>query len=94
MPWELRFAIEREAMRLVGDGVSLLETRLVDSLDEVDLLVGVAVGELIVIGVVERLGERVANVVLVADGAELSGPTVETDDQAGRTRTWLWTRGW
>ena len=77
LPWELRFAIESEAMCLVGDGISLLETRLVDSLDEIDLLVGVTVGELIVIGVVKRLRECVADVVLVADGTELS----QADDQ-------------
>src|SRR5579871_6240625 len=69
-------------MRLVGDGVSLLEAGLIDSLDEVDLLVGIAIRELIVVGVVERFGKSVADVVEVADWADLSRPTIETNDEA------------
>ena len=42
-------------MTLVGDGVALFEAQVVDALDQVHLLVGVVVGELIVVGVVEGL---------------------------------------
>lgn len=57
LPRKLHFSVERDAVELVGDGVSLLELRLVDSFDEIDLLVGVAIGELVVVGVVERFGK-------------------------------------
>ncbi len=94
MPWELGFAIERETMCFVGDGVSLLKTRLVDSLDEIDLLVGVAVGELIVVGVVKRFGECVADVVLIAEGRRVSQADGRDWRSSRRTRTWHGIRGW
>ena len=66
-------AVKREAMALVSDRIAFLQAQVVDALDEVDLLVGVAVGELVVVREIEALGERVTDVVLVADAAELLG---------------------
>ena len=69
-PGKLSVAVERQALALVGEPHSLSLCEACSAFGEVHLLIGVAVGELIVVRVVERLRERVADVVLIPDLAK------------------------
>src|SRR5579872_4038835 len=81
-PRQLSLTVEREAMALIGHRVAFFEVKVIDALDQINLLVNVVVGQLIVVRVVERLRERVADVVLIAEMSDSRWAMFGADNQA------------
>ena len=71
-PGQLGFAVKGDAMALIGERVALLFAQSGGAFDQVHLLVLVAVFELIVVGVVERLRKRIADIEVVADASDMA----------------------
>jgi hypothetical protein len=69
-------------MALVGECIALFFAKAQRAFDQVDLLVLVAVLQLIVVRVVKGLGERIAGVEVVADAPNVPGAAANTDQQA------------
>src|SRR5580658_527646 len=69
-------------MALVRGGVTLLEAQVADSFHEVHLLIHVVVRELIVVGIVERFREGVADVVGIGERAKFCRTVLDAHDQA------------
>jgi hypothetical protein len=68
-------------MTLIGDRVALLKAQIVDAFHQIHLLVGIAVGELVIVGVIECFRQSVGCVVLVRHMLELRGTAREADDE-------------
>lgn len=57
-------------MALITHGISLFQAQIIDPFHKVNLLIGIVVCQLIVIGIIQRLRKGVADVELIVNRAD------------------------